>query len=457
MKILLVDDEQIALDSLKRLMRRRGYKQVETCSDSEEAVDLIKESDFDIVFLDLLMPRLDGLQVLEAVKPFKPNSEFIMLTAVDDVSTAVKALQLGAYDYLVKPVDNDRLLLVVERAYERRGLLAGLAGTSSGKAEASVPEQFSIVLTKSPRMKELLSYALIMARSGNSVMVTGESGTGKELLAQGIHAASPMKDGPFVAVNVSSVSESLFESQFFGHVKGAFTGATNDYKGYFEQADGGTLFLDEIGDLPVNLQTKFLRVLEEKTVRRLGDQKSIPVNVRIVSATNRDLDESCQNGTFRLDLLYRLKQAHIHLPPLREREGDIGYLAEHFLEKFSEQHNKNIIGYSKEAYNLLETMTFPGNVRELLSLVEHSVLICDEEIIQPHHLGKSETQQSSPFARTLCSLKEDAERHLAFVLMQTQGDRKKTAEILGVSVRHVQRRLAELKKTPQWKPLLGDI
>lgn len=456
MKILLVDDEQIALDSLKRLMRRRGYKEVETCGDSEEAVKLIKQSDFDLVLLDLLMPRLDGLQVLEAVKPYKPHCEFIMLTAVDDLSTAVKALQLGAYDYLVKPVDNDRLLLVVERAYERRGLLAGLAGASSGKGEITVPEQFSAVFTKSPRMKELLSYALIMGRSGNSIMITGESGTGKELLAQGIHKASPVQTGPFVAVNVSSVSESLFESQFFGHVKGAFTGASNDYKGYFEQAEGGTLFLDEIGDLPVNLQTKFLRVLEEKTVRRLGDQKSTPVNVRIVSATNRDLDESCQNGTFRLDLFYRLKQAHIHLPPLREREGDIGYLAEYFLKKFSGQHNKKIIGYSMEAYNLLESMSFPGNVRELMSLVEHSVLICDEEVIYPRHIGKSDVRQS-PFARTLCSLKEDTERHLAYVLVQTQGDRKKTAEILGVSVRHVQRRLAELKKTPQWEPLLGDI
>ena len=264
MRILIVDDEEIALTSVRRILKRRGLRDVEACDGGKDAIARIKEEDFDLVLLDLLMPEVDGLQVLEATKPFKPDTEFIILTAVDDTQAAVKAVRLGAYDYLVKPVDNERLLLTIDKAYERKGLLSGLAGVRSGKDATAIPEAFSGIVTRSARVMELLSYSLIMARSGNPILITGESGVGKELLAHGIHRAGPSPDGPFIPVNVSSIPETLFESQVFGHVRGAFTGADRDYPGLFEQAHGGTLFFDEIGELPLNLQAKLLRVLEDK-------------------------------------------------------------------------------------------------------------------------------------------------------------------------------------------------
>ncbi len=456
MKILVVDDEQVALSSVQRLLKRRGYGKVEVCSNGREAIGVIKQKDFDIVLLDLLMPDVDGLQVLETTKPVKPQTEFIILTAVDDISTAVKTVRLGAYDYLVKPVDNERLFLSIERAYERRGLLAGLAGSCTGKDKMAAPKAFSSIITQSPRMIELLSYAQIMAGSGNPIMITGESGTGKELLARGLHQASPFPNGPFIAVNAPSIPETLFEGQVFGHVKGAFTGSDKDHAGFFEQADGGTLFLDEIGELPLSLQPKLLRVLEEKAVVRVGATKSIPLNVRIVSATNLDLDKALQKGRFRLDLMCRLKSAHIHLPPLGEREGDIPLLAGYFLKRACTRYKKEMKGFSPEAIEVLIHKAFPGNIRSLAQLVENAVLVAESDLILPHHLGENRPPVTS-FARTLCTLKEDQEKHFAYVLNHFQGDRKQTAEILGISLRQVQRKLAQMKKDFRLKTLLDDI
>ena len=233
----------------------------------------IRRENFDVVLLDLLMPEVDGMQVLESTKPFCPQTEFIILTAVDDIPTTVKAMRQGAYDYLVKPVDNELLFLSIERAYERKGLLAGLSVNASCET-ADIPPAFADTLTQSTQMKALISYAQVMARSGNPILITGESGTGKELMARGIHRAGPAPAGPFVAVNVSAIPATMFESQFFGHAKGAFTGADSGHQGFFEQADGGTLFLDEIGELPIGLQSKLLRVLEDKTFTPLGAEPS---------------------------------------------------------------------------------------------------------------------------------------------------------------------------------------
>ena len=456
MKILIVDDEQVALTSVRRLLKRHGFKDVEICANGKDAVARIKESDFDIVLLDLLMPQVDGLQVLKAAKPFKPDSEFIILTAMDEVSSAVKAIRFGAYDYLVKPVDKERLILSVERAYERRGLLAGLAGPRPDSGRTEIPEAFSETITRCPRMKQLLSYTQVMAASGNPILVTGESGTGKELLARGIHRAGPSSNGPFIAVNVSSIPETLFESHLFGHIKGAFTGADKDYPGLFEQADGGTLFFDEIGELPLNLQVKLLRVLEEKFVVRLGETRPIPVAVRIVSATNKDLDKACREGEFRLDLMYRLKSAHIHLPPLREREEDIPLIAFHFLKKACVQYGKDVVDFSPEAIDVLARKEFRGNIRELAQLVENAILLADSTVILPRHL--SEESPSVPFlGRRLQSLKENDETHVAYVFTHAKGDRQETAQILGITVRQLQRKLARMKKSPLWKSILGDI
>ncbi len=447
MKILAVDDEQVALTSIRRLLKRRGLQGVEICDSGKEAIRRIRQRDYDIVLLDLLMPSVDGLQVLEAAKSFRPSTEVIVVTAVDDVATAVRAVRLGAYDYLVKPVDNERLYLSIERAHERRALMAGLAGRAGGEGAKRVPAAFSGIITRNPRMIEVLRYAEVMAGSGNPVLITGETGTGKELAARGVHRAGPNPDGPFLAVNIASIPESLFESQLFGHVKGAFTGAQRDYAGYFEQASGGTLFLDEVGELPLNLQVKMLRVLEEKCVVRLGDTKPLNVDVRIVSATNRDLDRCCREGKFRLDLLYRLKCAHVHLPPLRERTGDIPLLASHFQAQACKRYNKKEKGFSPESMRALIGRPFPGNIRELAQLVDRSVLLSDSSLIPPEQPGES-GPVSHPLARSLCTLKENDEMHVAFVLEHTGGDRKQAAAILGITVRQLQRKLARLKKTP---------
>ena len=455
MRILIVDDEEVALNSVKRLLKWRGIRNVDICNNGKDAINKIKETEFDIVLLDLLMPEIDGLQVLESTKPFRPHTEFIILTAIDDIPTTVKAIRLGAYDYLVKPVDNDLLFLAIKRAYEHRGLLIGLSA-SAGYSKSKVPNAFAEIITQCPQMCSLLSYAQVMAGGGNPIMITGESGTGKELVAKGIHQAGPMPQGPFIAVNVSAIPASMFESQFFGHAKGAFTGAEMPYRGYFEQADGGTLFLDEIGELPVGLQTKLLRVLEEKSFYPLGSSKPIWVDVRVISASNRNIEQACKEGNFRLDLLYRLKSVHIHLPPLQERSGDIPLLSSHFLRKSCHNYKKEILGFSPEAMDLLNSKHYPGNIRELAQIIENAVLLADSNLIFPRHLGMVSTNPS-PFARQLSTLKENDEAHLIYVLTNANGDRGKSAQILGITVRQLQRKIAAMKKNPQWELILRDI
>lgn len=455
MKILIIDDESISLTSVRRLLKWRGFRDVDICDSGAEAIIKIRSSDYDVVLLDLLMPEVDGMQVIEATKPFKPHTEFIILTAVDDIPTTVKAMRLGAYDYLVKPVDNERLFFSIERAYERKGLLIGLH-SGNLKKDAAIPAPFTDIITQCPRLKSLIAYASVMARSGNPIMITGESGTGKELMARGIHRTGPYPEGPFVAVNVCAIPETMFETQFFGHTRGAFTGAEANYHGYFEQADGGTLFLDEIGELPLGLQAKLLRVLEEKTITLLGGTKSVHINTRVISATNMALERACQEGRFRLDLMYRLKSAHIHIPPLRDRPGDIPLLASHFLRTSCSRFDKNVHGFSPEAMEIINTRDYPGNVRELAQFVENAVILCDEELIMPHHLGAS-----APFSpavpRNLCTLKENDEHHLVYVLTHTNGDKKQAANILGITVRQLQRKLAAMRLDEKWVDKVRDL
>lgn len=446
MKILIVDDEEVSLTSVKRILKWRGIKNVEICDNGRDAMKRIRRENFDIVLLDLLMPDVDGMQVLESTKPFCPGTEFIILTAVDDIQTTVRAMRQGAYDYLVKPVDNELLFLSIERAYERKGLLAGLSINAGCEADDITPA-FADTVTKDKQMKALISYAQVMARSGNPILITGESGTGKELMARGIHRAGPAPSGPFVAVNVSAIPATMFESQFFGHTKGAFTGADGSHAGLFEQADGGTLFLDEVGELPIGLQSKLLRVLEDKTFTPLGAQSPVRVDVRLVSATNTNLDTACQEGKFRIDLMYRLKSAHICLPPLRDRRADIALLALHFLKNACDRHQKKISGFSPEAINLLTRKDYPGNIRELSQIVENAILLSDGPVITPANLGGNGTPevQGPLSSRSLCTLKENDATHVMFVLNSTGGNRRETARILGITLRQLQRKLAEAK------------
>jgi DNA-binding NtrC family response regulator len=451
MRILVVDDEVVAVDAIRRILKYRGYRQINTCQEGREAVERIRETDFDVVLLDILMPDMDGLQVLEKTKPLRPLTEFIMVTALDQTETAVQAMHRGAYDYLVKPIDPERIVLSIEKAFERRALVAGQAGGQAGSKKTDLPQAFKHMVTESPRMREIIDYAHTMARGGRPILITGETGTGKELFARGIHGAGPYADGPFVSVNVTSVPESLFESLFFGHGKGAFTGAEKSHAGYFEQANHGVLYLDEIGELPLTLQTKLLRVLEEKTVVRLGEGEYRNLDLGVISSTNRDLDEACREGLFRLDLLYRIKSAHVHLPPLRERPLDISALATHFLKQVSLSQGKNVKRISPEAMAQLLREPFPGNVRELANAVENAVLLTDTDVLYPAHFGSGRSVPPlMATERVLCSLKENEAAHVAFVLQQTAGDRKEVARILNVTVRQVQRKLVQLKDHPRW-------
>ena len=305
-------------------------------------------------------------------------------------------------------------------------------------------------------MKELFNYIEVMAGSDNPILIYGESGTGKELIARGIHRASRYAQGPFIPVNMSSIPESLFESHFFGHARGAFTGANTDYIGYFEQADGGTLFLDEVGDLPLHLQPKLLRVLEDKTFSRLGDNGSLRVDVRIVSASNKNLDRECRENRFRSDLLFRLKSAFIPLPPLRERSGDIPLLAGHFIGEAAKKAGKPEMRLSPEAARELMSRPFPGNVRELAQIVTNAALVAAGRVILPDHLGVHDPEPEA-HSRTACSLKENEEAHVVYVLEQTGGDRREACRVLGLSLRQLQRKLALLRTHPKWGEVIGDM
>lgn len=445
MKIFVVDDEQEALLSIKRLLKRRGINDVSLCDNGTEAIERIKNENFDIVLLDLLMPDVDGTEVLEKSKPYCPATEFVILTAIDDIQSAVKAIRMGAYDYLVKPAEPQRILLTIERAYERKGLISGIKAGQMEFDETEIHPAFKEMISGSRKMKEIFSFVQVMARSEKPFLITGESGTGKELMARAIHKIIRGDKAPFVAVNVASVPDSLFESQFFGHTRGAFTGAAEDHKGFFRQADGGTLFLDEIGEFPLNQQAKLLRVLEEKSVTPLGSNKTIPVDFNIISATNADIEKACREGHFRLDLLYRLKSAFVHLPPLRERVGDIKILSEHFLKIACKKFNKNV-SFGAEVTGVLEKQIFPGNVRELGQLIENAVIVADKKIIPAAKLGLISDGLNGTQENKLLSIKENEQKHIEFVLNETGGDKKKAAQILGISLRQLQRKIASSVK-----------
>jgi DNA-binding NtrC family response regulator len=453
MKILIVDDEQEALNSHKRILKREGITDIDLCNSGVSAIDKIKKNNYDIVLLDLMMPETDGLEILETTKPHKSDTEFIMITAVDDLQTAVNAVKIGAYDYLVKPVEPERLILAINRAYERKGLLTSLYQNGSNGETVEVNPVFKSIVTKSSKIINLFQFTEVMANSGNPIMITGESGTGKELFARGIHKLWAPK-GPFVPVNVASVPESLFESQFFGHSLGAFTGANKAHVGYFRQANNGTLFLDEIGELPLNQQAKLLRVLEDKLVYPIGENRAYPINVKIVSATNININEACKNGKFRLDLLYRLKSAQVHLPPLHERSVDIPILANHFLGIFKSKYNKPNLNITPEAIEFLIKKIYPGNIREFSQIIENAVILSNKNIILPTNLGSELNVDSPAHEFNLKSLKENSEEHVIRVLAHTNGNKQDAAEILGLSLRQVQRKIAEMKDNPRLKDML---
>jgi DNA-binding NtrC family response regulator len=381
-RILVVDDEEIVIRSCLRILGGGDYF-VEAVQDGLEALRKIEDGNYDVIILDIMMPKIDGLEVLQRVKETHPDVDVIMVTGLSQIDTAVRAMKLGAFDYLPKPFDPDELKLVVHRALERRRLLQE---NVSLKSEVSSKYRFENIIGSSPQMQNVYRLVAKCAPTSSTILLTGESGTGKELIARAIHYNSLRKDKPFVPVDCNSLSENLLESEMFGHVKGSFTGAVANKRGMFELADNGTLFLDEIGNISLATQAKLLRVIQEREFRAVGDTRTQGANFRLITATNKDLKAMVAEGAFREDLFYRINIFPIHVPPLRERKDDIAPLAFHFLRVFSEELGKKVDEFSEGAMSVLANYGWPGNVRELENTIHRAVILAMDKVIRQAHL-----------------------------------------------------------------------
>ena len=382
-RILIVDDEDIVVRSCVRILGDGDY-QVEAVQDSTEALRKIDEGQFDVVILDIMMPKMDGMEVLRRVKEAHPDIDVIMITGLSQIETAVQAMKLGAFDYLPKPFEPDELKLVVARALERRRLLQENLDL---KTEVSSKYRLENIVGSSPAMQNVYRLIAKCAPTNSTVLLTGESGTGKELVARAIHYNSLRRDKPFVPVDCNALSENLLESELFGHVKGSFTGAVANKRGLFEIARGGTLFLDEIGNISLSIQAKLLRVIQEREFKAVGDTRTQEADVRLIAATNKDLKAMVAEGAFREDLFYRINIFPIQVPPLRERRDDIPGLAYHFLKNFSKELDKKLIGFSEEAMNVLTNHNWPGNVRELENAIHRAAILATDKLIRKAHLA----------------------------------------------------------------------
>ncbi len=424
-RILVVDDEEIVRESLVEWLKEDGYY-AEAAADGFEALEKLKEKSWDIALVDLKMPKMDGIELLEKIKEQSPDTQVIIFTAYATVHTAVQAIKKGAYDYLVKPLDPEEVSLLIERLIRSQELVREV---SYLRKELSKQYKFHDLISKSPKMQQIFELAKVVAKSNSNVLILGESGTGKELLARAIHNESPRANGPFVAVSCVAIPDTLLESELFGHEKGAFTDAIAQKKGKFELAHGGTLFLDEIGDISPKMQLALLRVLEEREFTRVGGTKPIKVDVRIIAATNRNLQKAVEEGRFRDDLYYRLNVITIQIPPLRERKEDIPLLVEHFVEKFNIQMGKRVKGVSQEAMRLLMEYDWPGNVRELENVIERAMVIAKGEWITPDDLF---LPTSSKAEENPMSLEAVEKAHILKVLNDTGWNIQRSAQILGI-------------------------
>jgi two-component system response regulator AtoC len=427
-RILVVDDEEIVRESLGGWLEKDGYT-VAMLPDGRSAIEKLKGERWSIMIVDLKMPGMDGLQVLEAAKKLQPDVSVVIMTAYATVDTAVTAMKMGAYDYLMKPFDPEELSLMMQKIVSQQSLVRENAVLRQALKQEY---RFRDLLSKSPAMQSVFELARTAARSNSTILVLGESGSGKEVLARAVHGESPRADGPFVAVSCAALTESLLESELFGHEKGAFTGAISRRKGKFEAAHGGTLFLDEVGDIGPKLQLDLLRVLEERRFHRVGGNEPIEVDVRIIAATNRDLRRAAREGKFREDLFYRLNVIPILIPPLRDRREDIPLLVETFVERLAVEMKRPIEGLSPEAMSAIMAHDWPGNVRELRNVLERGAVVSTGSVIQLSDLGLPTKLEAPAKPGTLASLEEIEKRHVAAVLSHTHGNISQSARILGI-------------------------
>ncbi len=442
-KILIADDEASITSGLSELLNLEGYETT-AVDDGKKAFDLLQEQSFNLVLVDLMIPGLNGLQVLEKVKKKKLMTEVIIITGQGSISTAVDAMKAGAYDYLTKPVKPHRLRTIIPKALEHQSLVL-----ANKKLEETIKRltHYEDMVGQAEKMQEIYKFIDAVADTTASVLITGESGTGKELVARAIHNKSSRARGPFTAVNCSAFPREILENELFGHEKGAFTGALNEKAGCFEMSNTGTLFLDEIGEMPADTQAKILRALEEHRFRRLGGTKEITVDVRVIAATNRDIQKALNDGTLRDDLYYRLSVMEMELPPLRERMSDLLHLINEFLKQYNQRYNKNIKKFSADCLEILRKYKWPGNVRELKNMVERAVILCTENTIQIKHLPQNifrpksregSDAESVIIGKTL----HEIEKEVIFKTLKiTKNNKTQAAQLLGISLKTMHNKL----------------
>jgi two-component system response regulator AtoC len=430
--LLVVDDDPVTIDLLKEVLSKEGYE-VSTALSGEEAIRRGMGNHFDIVITDVRMGEKDGMEVLRFLKKNTPDTTVIMITAFGSIETAIEAIREGAYDYISKPFKLDEIKFTIQRALEQRRLIQE---NKFYRQELLEKYQFENVIGRTPQMFQVYKTIAKVADTKSTVLLCGERGTGKELIARSIHYNSQRNSYPFIPVDCASLVETLIESELFGHVRGAFTGASTAKRGLFEEADGGTLFLDEVGNLNLAMQSKLLRFLQEHEIKRVGGTESVKVDVRVIAATNQPLELLVKSGKFREDLFDRLNVVTVTLPPLRERKEDIPALANHFLQKFSEENHKNISHLSPEALEILIQYSWPGNVRELEHTIERAVILSIHPIVLPEDLPKQMFAEiEGPeflIPEKLLSLRELEKIYVLKVLQETGGNKKKASEILGI-------------------------
>jgi len=450
-RILVIDDEPMQITSIKSFLQRRNYT-VFTANSGPEGLDIVREGHVDLIISDFRMPEMNGLGVIREVKKINPEIPVVLMTAYTDIDDAVQVLKEGAYDYLSKPIDLEELEMIIQKVREHNYLVSE---NKLLKEQLFEKYKFEAIISQSGEMEQVLNTAGRVAKSKATVLIRGESGTGKELIARAIHYSSNRKDKPLITVNCAALSENLLESELFGHEKGSFTGAVAQRIGRFEQADGGTLFIDEVGDIAIQTQVKLLRALQFGEFERVGGSQTIKVDVRVLTATNRNLDALIQQGLFREDLFYRINVITITIPALRERKTDIPVLIRHFIEKYARENGKQITGISKEAQDYLMKYHFPGNVRELENLIERAVVMAREEIITTQDLppGLSLTSEQSildPYNFADDYLTKVAAYEKAMILQgleMKKGNQSQAARLMGISERHLRSRMQKLNIT----------
>jgi len=440
MKILVVDDEALVRDIIRKGLSQMGGFNVEVAQSGSEAIEKIEKDVFDLVLTDLKMPGMDGLELLKNIKGTRPEVMVIMMTAYGSIETAVEAMRIGANDYITKPVDLNELLIHISKA-QKENLL--LRENRLLRMEVAKKFEFNNIIGKSKKMQEIFSLIEKVALGSSTVMIYGGSGTGKELVAKAIHYNSPRAERPFLPFNCGAIPETLVESELFGHTKGAFTGAIQAKKGLFEEANGGTLFLDEISTILPSVQVKLLRVLQEKELMKVGSTERVKIDVRMIAATNENLEENMKKGKFREDLFYRLHVFPIFLPDLKDRREDIPLLAYHFLDLYSKEAKKEVKGISKEAMKLLFEYHWPGNVRELENAIERAVIMTDQDYLVPNDLPQDLTEGFSEMikrgVKDRKSLDDIKSEYIKEILKEVSGNKRIASEILKVNPRTLYR------------------